>query len=77
MITMVAFITTAAAITAAVVIIITVVITIIAVMAELYLRAKSATLLPVISIPAIKVVGLVCINIVFLKELLRDCIVNA
>jgi hypothetical protein len=61
----------------AVVIIITIVITIMAIIAELCLKAKSITLLPVISILIIKIVGLVYINIVFLKKLLKSYIVNA
>jgi hypothetical protein len=73
----VAFITIVAAIIAAVVIIITAVIIIITVMAELCLRAESATLLPVISVPAIKVVGfIIYTSLIFLKELLRDYAVN-
>jgi hypothetical protein len=45
-------------------------------MAKLYLKAKSTTLLLVINILVIKVVGLIYINIIFLKKSLRGYIVN-
>jgi hypothetical protein len=45
-------------------------------MAKLYLKAKSVTLLPIIYILIIKIVGLVYINIIFLKKLLKRYIVN-
>jgi hypothetical protein len=60
-----------------VVITIIVVITMIAITAKSYLRAKSATLLLVISILVIKVVGLVVYtSLISLKESLRGCVVN-
>jgi hypothetical protein len=74
----VVFFTIAAAITAAVVITMVAVITIIVVTAKLCLRSKSVTLLPIIYILMIKIVCLVIYtSFVFLKELLKGCVVNA
>jgi hypothetical protein len=65
-------------ITVAVVITMIAVITMMAIMAELYLKAKSITLLLIICIPIIEIVCLIIYtNFVFLKESLRGYIVDA